>query len=34
MPYAINNPMNPWYKSREMPDMDTESFKDWYKKNR
>lgn len=34
LPFAVNNPLNPWYKSREMPDMNTESFKDWYKKNR
>lgn len=34
LPFAVNNSMNPWYKNREMPAFATESFKDWYKKNR
>jgi len=34
LPFAVNNSLNPWYKSREMPEFPKESFKDWYKKNR
>ncbi|MBZ5858770.1 lactate utilization protein B [Flavihumibacter profundi] len=26
--------LNPWYKQREMPEAPSESFRDWYKKNR
>lgn len=33
-PFAINNPLNPWYKQREMPDMPAMSFSEWYTKNR
>lgn len=34
VPSLVNNSMNPWYKSREMPEPPKESFKDWYRKNR
>jgi L-lactate dehydrogenase complex protein LldF len=33
-PFAVNNPLNPWYKQREMPDPPKESFGEWYRKNR
>ena len=33
-PFAVNNPLNPWYKHREMPEAPKESFGEWYKKNR
>ncbi|OOQ56400.1 lactate utilization protein B [Mucilaginibacter pedocola] len=33
-PFAVSNPLNPWYKQREMPEAPKESFGEWYKKNR
>jgi L-lactate dehydrogenase complex protein LldF len=33
-PFAVNNPLNPWYKQREMPDAPKESFGEWYLRNR
>lgn len=30
MPFIINNNLNPWYKQREMPLPQKESFRDWY----
>lgn len=33
-PFILNNKMNPWYKQREMPAPPTESFRDWYVKNK
>lgn len=32
--FMVNNRFNPWYKQREMPTPPTESFQEWYKKNR
>lgn len=29
-----NKRFNPWYKQREMPEAPTQSFRDWYKKNK
>jgi len=34
MPFMVNNSMNPWYKQRDMPEPPTESFRDWYVRNR
>jgi L-lactate dehydrogenase complex protein LldF len=34
IPFAVNNPFNPWYKQRDMPKPPKESFSEWYKKNR
>lgn len=34
MPILLNNKFNPWHKQREMPQAPTESFKEWYLKNR
>ena len=34
MPFLVNNPLNPWYKQREMPTPPAQSFRDWYLKNR
>jgi L-lactate dehydrogenase complex protein LldF len=34
LPFLVNNGMNPWFKNREMPEPPSESFRDWYKKNR
>jgi L-lactate dehydrogenase complex protein LldF len=35
MPFLIKfKSLNPWYKQREMPEAPSESFRDWYKKNR
>jgi len=34
MPFVVNNSLNPWYKQREMPEAPTESFRDWYVRNR
>ena len=34
VPFVVNNGLNPWYKSREMPEAPKESFKEWYSKNR
>lgn len=33
-PFAINNPLNPWYQQREMPAVPASSFQEWYQKNR
>jgi L-lactate dehydrogenase complex protein LldF len=33
-PFSVNNPLNPWYKQRDMPTPPKESFRDWYLKNR
>jgi len=33
-PFAVNNTLNPWYKQRDMPKPPSESFDEWYKKNR
>ncbi len=32
-PFALNNPLNPWYNQREMPSAPAQSFHDWYRKN-
>ncbi len=34
LPFLVNNKLNPWYKSREMPVPPKESFREWYAKNR
>jgi L-lactate dehydrogenase complex protein LldF len=34
VPFIINNGLNPWYRSREMPEPPKESFREWYNKNR
>ncbi len=34
VPFVVNNALNPWYKSREMPEPPSESFNEWYRKNR
>lgn len=34
VPFVVNNDLNPWYKQREMPDPPSESFREWYAKNR
>ncbi|UBM57228.1 lactate utilization protein [Marinilongibacter aquaticus] len=33
-PKVVNNKMNPWYTSREMPSVPDTSFRQWYKENR
>ena len=33
-PFAINNPLNPWHKQREMPQAPNQSFQEWYTQNR
>ena len=33
-PFMVKNGLNPWFKQREMPDAPTESFRDWFLKNR
>ncbi len=33
-PFSVSNPLNPWYKQREMPAPPKESFGEWYAKNR
>ena len=33
-PFSVNNPLNPWYKQRDMPTPPKESFRDWYLNNR
>ncbi len=33
-PFVVNNGLNPWHKQREMPEPPSESFREWYKKNR
>jgi L-lactate dehydrogenase complex protein LldF len=32
LPYSVSNPLNPWFKQREMPEPPKESFRDWYVK--
>jgi L-lactate dehydrogenase complex protein LldF len=32
--FLVSNKMNPWFKEREMPSAPSQSFKEWYKKNR
>ena len=34
LPALVSNRFNPWYKQREMPEPPTESFTEWYRKNR
>jgi L-lactate dehydrogenase complex protein LldF len=34
LPFIVNNPLNPWYKQRNMPDAPAQSFRAWYNKNR
>lgn len=34
LPWLVSNKLNPWYRKREMPAAQRDSFKDWYKKNR
>lgn len=34
LPFIINNRLNPWYKNREMPKAQVETFREWYKKNK
>lgn len=29
-PFAVSNPLNPWYREREMPEPPKESFREWY----
>ena len=31
-PFVVNNPLNLWYKQREMPEPPKESFREWYKR--
>ncbi|GEO11510.1 lactate utilization protein B [Segetibacter aerophilus] len=33
IPFVVNNKFNPWYKQREMPEGQKESFGEWYEKN-
>jgi L-lactate dehydrogenase complex protein LldF len=33
IPFVVNNKLNPWYKQREMPEGEKESFAEWYAKN-
>lgn len=33
-PIAVNNPLNPWYKQRDMPEAPSMAFREWYQKNR
>ncbi|MBB5286275.1 L-lactate dehydrogenase complex protein LldF [Rhabdobacter roseus] len=34
LPATVSNSLNPWYKQREMPQPPTESFREWYLRNR
>ena len=34
IPFVVNNKFNPWYKQREMPEGPTETFGEWYAKNK
>ncbi len=34
IPFAVKNPLNVWYKQRDMPEAPTASFSSWYQKNR
>jgi L-lactate dehydrogenase complex protein LldF len=33
IPFVVSNKFNPWYKQREMPEGQKESFGEWYEKN-
>ncbi len=33
-PFMVNNPLNTWYKQREMPRAPEKSFRDWFKENK
>ena len=33
IPFVINNKLNPWFKQRDMPEGEKESFSEWYAKN-
>ena len=33
-PFSVNNRLNPWYKHREMPKPPSESFSEWYSRNK
>jgi L-lactate dehydrogenase complex protein LldF len=33
IPFVVNNKFNPWYKQRDMPEGQKESFAEWYEKN-
>jgi L-lactate dehydrogenase complex protein LldF len=33
IPFVVNNKLNPWFKQREMPQGEKESFSEWYMKN-
>ncbi|RRB13371.1 lactate utilization protein B [Larkinella knui] len=30
VPFSVSNPLNPWFKQREMPEPPKESFREWY----
>ena len=34
IPFMVNNSLNKWYKHRAMPKMGSNTFADWYRKNR
>ncbi len=34
MPFLMKNNLNPWFRKREMPEPPSESFQEWYKRNR
>jgi len=34
VPFALNNKLNLWYRHREMPKAPSQSFTDWYAKNK
>jgi L-lactate dehydrogenase complex protein LldF len=34
LPFVLNNRLNPWFRQREMPPSQSQSFSDWYKQNR
>ena len=33
IPFVVNNPLNPWYRQRDMPEGSKQSFSEWYKNN-
>ena len=33
IPFVVNNKLNPWFKQRDMPQGEKESFSEWYEKN-
>jgi len=33
IPFVVNNPFNPWYRQRDMPEGPKESFAEWFVKN-